>query len=245
MEILLHALSHTFPNRPALDDLNLRVPGGQFVAIVGPSGCGKSTLLRLVANLLTPTGGQIRLDGQTPEEAAADRKIAWMAQSPALLPWLTVRDNVALAGKFLGGRASRLSAEEALSRVGLADFAGAYPFTLSGGMQQRLALARTLALPASLWLMDEPFAALDELTRERMAAELFDLWQPLHPTVLWVTHNLHEALRLADRVLVLTPRPARLAADLTIDLPRPREEGTQGWMAYLKQIRAALELGAV
>ena len=166
-----------------------------------------------------------------------------MAQSPALMPWLTARANVALAARFLPPGQARLTPEDALLRVGLSDSAHAFPFMLSGGMQQRLALARTLTLPAGLWLMDEPFAALDELTRERLTGELLDLWQPLRPTVLWVTHNLSEALRLADRVLVFSPRPARLIADLPVHLPRPRDEISPEFITLLKQMRKALSDG--
>lgn len=245
MDLRIDHLTHTFPGkppRPALDDLSLRVPSGQFVAVVGPSGCGKSTLLRLIAHLLTPTHGQIMLGGLSPAQAVAERRIAWMAQSPALLPWLTVFDNAALAARLApeGANESSLPPDEALRRVRLDDVAGSYPFTLSGGMQQRLALARTLTLPAALWLMDEPFAALDELTRERLAGELLELWRPLRPTVLWVTHNLHEAVRLADRMLVLTPRPAQIAADVLVELPHPRDDGSPEFIAFVRQIRAAL-----
>jgi NitT/TauT family transport system ATP-binding protein len=213
------------------------------VAIVGPSGCGKSTLLRLAAGLLTPSRGELRLDGELPVQAARARRTAWMAQSPALLPWLTGKANAALALRFHRSDAPpRLTAEEALKRVGLADAAGTYPFALSGGMQQRLALARTLLLDADLWLMDEPFAALDELTREQLAAELLELWHPLRPSVLWVTHNIHEALRLADRVVVLSPRPACLLADLAVGLAHPRHESDPGYQALLGQVRATLGL---
>ena len=262
MDVIVDTLVHVFPGkpgragsapRPALDGLSFRVPAGQFVALVGPSGCGKSTLLRLAAHLLQPTAGSIRLAGLTPGQAAAERRIAWMAQSPALLPWRTARGNVALAARFLPPGAARLAPNEALARVGLADAADAFPFMLSGGMQQRLALARTLTLPADLWLMDEPFAALDELTRERLTTELLDLWQrPIsgqhpslgqRPTVLWVTHNLSEALRLADRVLVLSPRPGRLRADLAVDLPRPRDDASPAFLSLLKTLRKALEHG--
>jgi NitT/TauT family transport system ATP-binding protein len=243
MDILIDSLTHTFPNRPALDDISLRVPAGQFVAIVGPSGCGKSTLLRLCANLLRPTAGKILLGGLTPAGAVSARRIAWMAQSPALLPWRTARANVALAGHFLPPDSARLSAAEALALVGLSDSAAAYPFMLSGGMQQRVALARTLTMPAGLWLMDEPFAALDELTRERLTTELLDLWQPYRPTVLWVTHNLTEALRLADRVLVLSDRPAHLTADISVSLPRPRDDSAPDFLALLKTLRKVLANG--
>jgi NitT/TauT family transport system ATP-binding protein len=246
MELIVDTLSHIYPGqppRPALQDLSFCVPSGQFVALIGPSGCGKSTLLRLAANLLRPTTGTITGDGESPAEAAARRRIAWMAQSPALLPWRTARGNVALAAKFLPHGSPRLSPEAALERVGLADAAGIYPFMLSGGMQQRLALARTLTLPADLWLMDEPFAALDELTRERLTADLLALWQPLRPTVLWVTHNLSEALRLADRVLVLSNRPGRLVADIPVDLPRPRDDGSPRFQSLRGEVRKALEHG--
>ena len=220
------------------------MPAGQFVAIVGPSGCGKSTLLRILANLIQPAAGRIEMGGLTPAEAVAGRRIAWMAQSPALLPWLTARANVALAGQFQRAGEARIAPEEALRMVGLADCAQAYPFMLSGGMQQRLALARTLSLQADLWLMDEPFAALDELTRERLTGELLDLWQPARPTVLWVTHQLSEALRLSDRVIVLSPRPAHITADLPVDLPRPRDETSPGFLALLKELRKALQYGS-
>ena len=250
MDLRIDHLSHTFAGRqprPAIENLTLRVPTGQFVALVGPSGCGKSTLLRLIAHLLTPTQGAISLGGLTPSEAVAQQRIAWMAQSPALLPWLTVFDNAALAGRLspAGASAGSLPPDEALRRVRLSDVAGSFPFMLSGGMQQRLALARTLTLPAKLWLMDEPFAALDELTRERLAEELLELWRPLRPTVLWVTHNLHEAVRLADRVLVLTPRPARVAADIAVDLPHPRDDGDPAFIDVLRRVRGALTVEEV
>ncbi len=226
-------------------DLSFEVAPGQFAAIVGPSGCGKSTLLRLAAGLLKPTGGQLLLDGRPPQQAARDRRTAWMAQSPALLPWLAARSNVAMALRFhRRDRPPRLSPEEALQMVGLSDAAGVHPFTLSGGMQQRLALARTLTLDADLWLMDEPFSSLDELTREQLSAELLALWQPLRPTVLWVTHNIYEALRLADRVLVLSPRPAGLLADLPVSLPRPRGENDPAFQTLLADLRRALGLEA-
>ena len=213
------------------------------MAVIGPSGCGKSTLLRLVANLLQPSTGRISAGGKSPAQASAERRIAWMSQSPALLPWRTARGNVALTAQFMPSGKARLTPEAALERVGLSDAADIYPFMLSGGMQQRLALARTLTLPADLWLMDEPFAALDELTRERLTGDLLELWRPYRATVLWVTHNLSEALRLADRVLVLSPRPARLIADVKVDLPRPREDDDPDFLTLRAQLRKALEDG--
>lgn len=246
MNIDVRDLTHRYPGRLPQDSiagLSFHIPQGQFVAVVGPSGCGKSTLLRVLAGLLQPSSGSLSLDGYQPAQAAALRQVAWMAQSPALLPWLTARANVALAGKFLPPSVIVLTPDQALEKVGLADAAQSYPFMLSGGMQQRLALARTLTLPASLWLMDEPFAALDELTRERLSVELLDLWQPTRPTVLWVTHHLHEAVRLADRILVLSPRPARLIADIAVDLPRPRDDASAAFLLCLKKLRRSLEMG--
>ncbi|MEN4042223.1 MAG: ATP-binding cassette domain-containing protein [Anaerolineaceae bacterium] len=249
MQVSIQSLQHTFPGNPprhALQDVSVEIPAGSFVAIVGPSGCGKSTLLRLVAGLIMPRAGRISFGNQSIEDLAVARKIAWMAQSPALLPWLTARANVALAQRLHhNGYPLRLSPDEALQRVGLGDAADSYPFMLSGGMQQRLALARTLTLEAELWLMDEPFAALDELTRERLTHELAAIWEPLRPTVLWVTHNIYEALRLADRVLVFSRPPGRLIADLPVRLPRRqgrRAESAAAFQGLLVELRTALGL---
>lgn len=246
MRVSIQDLEHTFPGKPprhALDDFSIDIPTGTFTAVVGPSGCGKSTLLRLVAGLLSPQTGRITLNGNSIEEPKIARKVAWMSQSPALLPWLTARSNVALAQRFhTNGHPLRLSPDEALQRVGLADAAHTYPFMLSGGMQQRLALARTLTIDADLWLMDEPFAALDELTRERLTLELAELWEPLRPTVLWVTHNIYEALRLADRVLVFSQQPGSLVSDLRVSLPRPRNEADPAFQSLLAELRSALGL---
>jgi NitT/TauT family transport system ATP-binding protein len=244
MRVEVDHLSHTYVGKPlrcALEDLSFEIEDGQFVAIIGPSGCGKSTLLRLTANLLKPTQGRILLDGFSPAQAVSSGWIAWMAQSPALLPWRTALENVRLAERFHRQNGGiQLNGLEALERVGLEDAVNVYPHMLSGGMQQRLALARTLVMDASLWLMDEPFASLDELTRERLTGELLELWQPLHPTVLWVTHNLHEALRLADRILVLSTAPGRLAADRSVDLPRPRDEYSPEFLDLLIELRGIL-----
>lgn len=248
MKLIIHDLSHTFSNHrphPALQDVALEIESGQFVAVIGPSGCGKSTLLRLIANLLIPNHGEITLDERTPAEMIAGRQIAWMAQNPALLPWLTARANVEMAARFRRtNEPGQLSAEEALRLVGLGADLDTYPAALSGGMQQRLALARTLMMDAKLWLMDEPFAALDALTRERLTHELEAIWQPLRPTVLWVTHNIHEALRLADRVLVFSDTPGRLIADLAVSMPRPRREGSPEFQYLLEKIHQTLASGA-
>lgn len=245
MDIVIEGLSHQFMGEkrplPVLHALNLTIPTGQFVALVGPSGCGKSTLLRVLANLLKPTAGLVELDGRGAETAVSGKRIAWMAQNPALLPWYTCRDNVALVQQI--NQANGQTPDELLDLVGIGDFAGAYPFTLSGGMQQRLALARVLAQGAAVWLMDEPFAALDELTRERLTGELLTLWRRQRPTVVWVTHHIYEAARLADRVLVMSPRPATFLADIAIPLPRPRDDDAPEFLAVVRQIRGAVAGG--
>ncbi len=243
MEIVVRALWHDFAALPVLRDVDLEIPSGQFAALIGPSGCGKSTFLRILAGLIPPSGGSVTLGGQPPRSVLAAKQIGFLSQNPALLPWKTVLQNVALAQRINPRNHRALHRPEALlEMVGLRDFAAAYPFTLSGGMQQRVALARTLALGAPLWLMDEPFAALDELTRERLGTELLELWARFRPTVVWVTHHIYEAVRLADRVLVFTDRPARLAADLPVPLPRPRPETSPQFQALVRTLRTALGL---
>lgn len=233
--------SYPHPSLTVLQGINLYIPSGQFVAVIGQSGCGKSTLLRLLAGLLRPTHGEIHLNGTEAHPHANTPTLAWMGQSPALLPWLTAYQNVAMALRFLrNGNPPLMSPAEALSRVGLAAYAHEYPHRLSGGMQQRVALARLLVQGAPVWLMDEPFAALDELTREHLSNTLLDLWLWLHPTIVWVTHHIYEAVRLADRILVLSPRPAQIVEDIPVVLPRPRDENHPGFNAYVTQLRKAL-----
>lgn len=241
------SISHQYLNGhlvPALKDINLTIQSGQFIALIGPSGCGKSTLLRLAANLVQPSQGQIRIHGDNPQQAILHKRIAWMAQKPALLPWLSVQKNIELALKF---QKNQISVQEqtlqALQAVQLTDAAHQFPNTLSGGMQQRLALARLLVQNADVWLMDEPFAALDELTRENLTAELFQLWSSQQPTVLWVTHNIHEAIKLADRILVFSPQPGRIIADLMLDLSHPRREDSPEFQSQLNNLRKILHNG--
>ncbi|MBN1221458.1 MAG: ABC transporter ATP-binding protein [Anaerolineae bacterium] len=227
----------------ALDNINLTIAPGEFISLVGPSGCGKSTLLRLVAGLQAPTTGQIRLAGQPPDGLRTRKQIGWMAQQPALLPWRTVLENVRLPLQVnRQARPAPTSPEELLAMVGLPEFARAYPATLSGGMQQRVALARVLAIGASLWLMDEPFAALDELTRETLAGELLTIWRQFRPTVIWVTHHLAEAVRLSDRVIILSPRPGHICGAIRISLPRPRDDTGPEFQAILREARRVMEV---
>lgn len=244
MNVSIKSVTHTFSNgtaTKALENLSLEIESGQFIAIIGPSGCGKSTLLRLMANLITPSNGSILYEQQTPIEASKSGHIAWMAQSPALLPWLTVLDNLELSNHLIkNGRKYHPTASQVLKRVGLSDASEQYPFMLSGGMQQRLSLARLLIQNAPVWLMDEPFAALDEITRDHLTDELFTLWKDFNPTVLWVTHNIYEAIKLADRILVFSPQPGRLFSDVTNTILHPRIEDTVPFQSLLKRLRETL-----
>ncbi|GAA4056688.1 ABC transporter ATP-binding protein [Nonomuraea soli] len=194
----------------ALDGIDLAIEPGEFVAIVGPSGCGKSTLLRLVAGFARPTGGEVRVGGEPVAGPGPDRGMVF--QQPRLFPWLSVRRNVAFGIRRHPGRDARVA--ELLDLVGLADAARLRPYELSGGMQQRAAIARALAPDPGILLMDEPFAALDALTRERLQEELRRIWQQTGKTVLFVTHSVDEAVFLGTRVLVMSKRPGRIVLDL-------------------------------
>ncbi len=245
MHVTLESVSKTFVDTPeplpALASATLDIASGEFVCFIGPSGCGKSTLLRLIADQISPTSGQILLGDRPASEARTEKQVAWMAQNPALLPWKTVLQNVTLPRK-VNRRCQQPAPEPAalLEMVRLSAFANAYPSTLSGGMQQRVALARALATGASLWLMDEPFAALDELTRERLTEEVLRLWETFRPTVLWVTHNVVEAARMADRVVVMTPSPGEMRGIVTVGFPRPREETAPETGLIIRHLRSLL-----
>ncbi|PKO06127.1 MAG: sulfonate ABC transporter ATP-binding protein [Chloroflexi bacterium HGW-Chloroflexi-3] len=244
MQISIQSLSHQYFNGKtthALEDIHLDISQKQFVALIGPSGCGKSTLIRLIANLIAPSQGEIRIGEFHPKQAIENGQVAWMAQSPALLPWLTVEGNLRLAERFQKVKNQQpLSVEQVLKRVGLEGAADQHPYTLSGGMQQRLALARLLLQDAPIWLMDEPFAALDELTRERLTEELFSLWKDFSPTVLWITHNIHEAIKLSDRILVFSEQPGRIVADIPTAIPHPRLENNPDFQELLFRLRSIL-----
>jgi len=249
MQIKVRSLSHKYSQRKgylkAIQNIDLDIQEGEFVALLGPSGCGKSTLLRILSGLLEPTSGTVLLEEQPPQKLVAAKRVGWLAQNPALLPWKTVQANITLAQQINPqNHRSQLPTRDLLELVNLTDFAEAYPFALSGGMQQRVALARTLALGANLWLMDEPFAALDELTRENLTAELLHLWRQFRPTVVWVTHHIYEAVRLADRVLVMTPRPGEIAAEVAIDQSRPRDESRPGFQAIVIDLRQKLQVSS-
>ena len=206
----------------ALESIDLAIRGGEFLAIVGPSGCGKSTLLRIVAGLVGASRGDVRVEGARVDRPQTNLGIVF--QSPVLLDWRTALDNVLVQVELrsLDPKAYRDNALRLLDQIGLKDFADRYPYELSGGMRQRVAIARALIHDAPLLLMDEPFGALDALTREQMRLDLEALWLATHKTVMFITHSIDEAVLLADRVVVMSPRPGRIERTIDIPLPRPR-----------------------
>jgi NitT/TauT family transport system ATP-binding protein len=242
--IRLTGVSRTFAGRSgaveALRDIDLDVADGEFVAVLGRSGCGKSTLLRLISGLLPATGGEVRVSGERVLKPRRD--IAMMFQRPALLPWRSVLDNVLLPVQIFGWRkvAHRERAHELLELTGLRGFEKRLPHELSGGMQQRVALCRSLIASPSVMLMDEPFSALDALTREELSGELQRIHMENGATIVFVTHSIDEAVLLADRVVVLSPRPGQVREILDIKIPRPR---TLGRTAHLDEVaRCSAEL---
>lgn len=236
---------HEDPAVRALDDIDLVVEPGTITAVVGASGSGKSTLLRLLGGLDTPTSGSVTIGDRSPDDVRRSKDVGWMAQQPALLPWRTVGENVALAQTItsLSHRRPLPDPDLLIELVGLTEFERALPGALSGGMQQRVALARTLATGAPLWLMDEPFASLDELTRESLGRELLDMWSRFEPTVVWVTHHVPEAVRLADQVAVLTPRPGRVAGIVDVNIARPRDDTSTPFQDVIREVRSLLRDG--
>jgi NitT/TauT family transport system ATP-binding protein len=222
----------------ALHDVTLGVRNGEFVSLVGPSGCGKSTLLNIVAGLVSKSRGSVRVGGA--EMTGPSRSIGMMFQTPVLLAWRTNLDNVLLPIEVFGlSRDAYVGKARALLKlVGLDAFAHRYPFELSGGMQQRVAICRMLLYDPAVLLMDEPFAALDEMSREFMNLELLRIWEELRKTVLFVTHSIGEAVFLSDRVVVMSPRPARISRVVTIDLPRPRSKATLESDAFFHHVTA-------
>ena len=227
----------------ALQDISLMIEQGEFVSIVGPSGCGKSTLLRIVADLIAPSSGTLRVMGKTPHQARLDRNYGFVFQAPTLLEWRTVLKNVELPLEVMHDAKAEWKARavEMLEMVGLKDFHHHYPWQLSGGMQQRASIARALAFDPDLLLMDEPFGALDEFTRERMNLELLQIWERTHKTLIFVTHSIAEAVFLSSRIVVMTPRPGKIAAVIPIDLPYPRNFETHESARFFELVTTVRE----
>ncbi|MBS7701324.1 ABC transporter ATP-binding protein [Chelatococcus sp. YT9] len=206
----------------ALEDVSFTIENGQFISLIGPSGCGKTTLLKIFGDLLAPTSGTLTIDGEPPAKLRRGRLVGQMFQDATLLPWKTIGENIALLGDIAARPVSRQEVKDLAEMVGIGGFIDNYPHELSGGMRQRAALARAYALKPKILLMDEPFGALDELTRERMNDELVRIWSKNRLTVIFVTHSIAEAVYLSDRVFVMAPRPGRVVADIAIDMPRDR-----------------------
>ncbi|GAC1320553.1 MAG: ABC transporter ATP-binding protein [Chloroflexota bacterium] len=232
--VSLRDVSMTFgsdrqPTVDALHGVTLDIQPGEFVSLIGPSGCGKSTLLRLIGDLLPPSAGLIAVNGKTPRGARESREYGMVFQQPVLYDWRTVTQNVQLPLEVMGVKSHerRTRAGELLSLVGLAEFANHYPWQLSGGMQQRVSIARALSFSPSVLLMDEPFGALDEMTRERLNRELLNVWASMRTTIIFVTHSIAEAVFLSDRIVVMTPRPGRIETIVEVGLERPRDDTTR------------------
>jgi NitT/TauT family transport system ATP-binding protein len=232
----------------ALSDIDLKVGRGEFVSLIGPSGCGKTTLLRVIADLEKPTGGAIRVNGVSPDEARINRAYGYVFQAPALYPWRTIARNVALPLEIMGldraERDRRVAAN--LELVNLTGFERKYPWQLSGGMQQRVSIARALSVEPALLLMDEPFGALDEIVRDHLNEQLLQLWAKTNKTVVFVTHSIPEAVFLSTKIVVMTPRPGKIHDVIDSDLPRERNLDIRETPEFLKiahRVRAGLRAG--
>ena len=228
---------HYAPPSPVLDDVTLSVAQNDFVSFIGPSGCGKSTLLRLIAGLIAPSSGTVRVDGQSP--GALRERLAFVFQDATLLPWLNVEENLALPLRLRGAASAEIAAacERGLNLVGLLPQRRHFPRQLSGGQRMRVSLARALAVAPELLLLDEPFGALDEMTRERLNEELLALREQQRWTALFVTHSVAEAVFLSNRVIVLSAGPGRIAADIPVALPYPRSAETRLTNEFLQSVR--------
>ncbi len=225
----------------ALRDVDLTIDAGEFVSLIGPSGCGKSTLLRLIGDLVRPTTGSIAINGKAAEQARLDRDYGIVFQKATLLDWRTVTENVQLPLEIMGEDLRSDKAAEMLDLVQLGEFRDHYPWQLSGGMQQRVAIARALAFSPSLLLMDEPFGALDEMTRELMQQEVLRIWHQTKTTVVFVTHSIPEAVFLSTRVVVMSARPGQISQQLETALPHPRTEDTRESPAYYDKVTEVRE----
>ena len=247
--IVIRDLTYYYPGKTpllAISEASLEVGEGEFVSVIGPSGCGKSTMLRLIADLLKPTAGEIRVQGRSPSEMRRSRQLGFVFQEPALMPWRSSLKNVMLPLQMMGqaGKEGKAKARSMLKLVDLGDFEGKRPNELSGGMRQRVSIARALTYSPKVLLMDEPFGALDQITRDEMNQELLRIWEADRTTLLFVTHSIAEAVFLSDRVVVMTPRPGRVTASIPITLPRPRTSNVKRAPEFFEletQVLRALE----
>ncbi len=241
--VRLNGVTKTFANGVhALGPFDLTIAAGEFVSLLGTSGCGKSTALRLIAGLTQPTSGQVQLAAAS---HGTRRSIGFVFQEPTLMPWATIWDNVYLPLRLQRRSRSEVTAriDEALASVGLSEFANVYPRELSGGMKMRVSLARALVTDPDILLMDEPFAALDEITRFRLNNDLLELWRRARRTIVFVTHSVFESVYLSQRVVVMTPRPGRVAEEFRITAPEPRDEEfrtSPGYVAHCRDVSNAL-----
>ncbi|HMK70361.1 MAG TPA: ABC transporter ATP-binding protein [Xanthobacteraceae bacterium] len=241
--VALRGVGKIFPSGiRALAGLDLEVRPGEFVALLGPSGCGKSTALRIIAGLSEPTQGVVEWPA-APAPAAGENRIGFVFQEPTLMPWASVFNNVALPLKLkgAGAQAAAEHVEAALERVGLAVFRNAYPRELSGGMRMRVSIARALVTEPQLLLMDEPFAALDEITRFKLNDDLLQMWQALRTTIVFVTHSVFESVYLSSRVMVMAARPGRVFTELAVAAPYPRDQNFRTSAEYAAYCRSASE----
>ena len=232
----------------ALKNANLEIKAGEFISLIGPSGCGKTTLLRLLADLIQPTSGTLSIGGKTAQQAREARAYGYVFQAPALFEWRTVQQNVMLPLEIMGYAKPEREARAAqmLKLVGLEKFARNYPWQLSGGMQQRASIARALAFDPQLIFMDEPFGALDEITRENLNLELLRLWRETGKTIIFVTHSIPEAVFLSTRIVVMTPRPGKIEKIIDVDLPQPRDFETRESARFFEiatEVRESLKHG--
>lgn len=228
----------------ALNNINLDILSGEFISLIGPSGCGKSTLLRIIADLIQPTNGTVNVNGKTPQKARQDRDYGMVFQAATLYEWRTISQNIQLPLEIMGFPRSKRKerAQQMLELVELGRFANHYPWQLSGGMQQRVAIARALAFEPPLILMDEPFGALDEFTRERMNMELLRIWEQTQTTIVFVTHSIPEAVFLSNRIVIMSPRPGRITQVVDTNLPYPRAFETRELTGYYEKVTEVREL---
>lgn len=251
-EIKIENLSMVYPGKNggqpviALKNVNLDIKQGEFISLLGPSGCGKTTLLRIIGDLLQPSNGTVTVGGGTPREVRLKKKYGIVFQNPVLYDWRTVRRNICMPMELMGMKKAERTyrVSEMLDLVELSDFGKRYPYELSGGMQQRVGIARALAINPEILLMDEPFSALDEFTREKLHVDLLNIWRKTSKTIVFVTHNISEAVFLSDRVVVLSPHPGRVSAVIDINIPRPRNmesKQTQQFYDYITRIRNSFE----